>query len=71
MGGGARGVCSVDSRVWGQASWGATLALPFSPFAEQLGFNPSPAAYTSKVNPNPKRINPFLISCNPYHTRYA
>ena len=23
---------------------GATLALPLSPFAEQLGFNPSPAA---------------------------
>jgi len=48
MGGGARGACSVDSRVRGQASWGATLALtlalPLSPFAEQLGFNPSPAA---------------------------
>ena len=44
MGGGARDACSLDSRVRGQASWGATLALPLSPFAEQLGFNPSPAA---------------------------
>jgi len=46
MGGGARGACSVDSRGRGQASWGATLALPLPPFAEQLalGFNPSPAA---------------------------
>jgi len=46
MGGGARGACSVDSRVRGQAAWGATLALPLPPFAEQLalGFNPSPAA---------------------------
>ena len=43
MGGGARGACSLDSRVRGQASWGATLALPLSPFAEQLGSNPSPA----------------------------
>ena len=33
----------MDSRVRGQASWGATLALPLPPFAEQLGFNPSPA----------------------------
>jgi len=46
MGGGAHGACAVDSRGRGQASWGATLALPLSPFAEQLalGFNPSPAA---------------------------
>ena len=37
---------AVDNRGRGQASWGATLALPLSPFAEQLalGFNPSPAA---------------------------
>jgi len=30
MGGGARGACSVDSRGRGQASWGATVALPLS-----------------------------------------
>jgi len=32
MGGGARGACLVDSRVRGQAPWGATLtlALPLS-----------------------------------------
>jgi len=46
MGGGARDACSLDSRVRGQASRGATLALPLPPFAERLalGFNPSPAA---------------------------